>query len=193
MKLNSLVLSLTILLLPEFSCKPKSKDKKSKEANIKSARAKNIKLITKPTTYCEKSFVCSYQMLETKQAKKTYLLKQKAFILSCEDSMRHFPKKIVKEYEKCVSVKCGSELKKCIFEAGKKGAKPVKSKIKKVDLLKKNIPAIKNTKDSTDMKPVVSPEVKPTSKPEVKPATKPVVKPTVKPVVKTGGKIKNEK
>ena len=147
------VLALTpFFLLLSFSCN-KQQNSASHKKNTSKKQTESLKL-KKPITYCEKSFYCSYSNLVSNNAKKTVLKKRKSFLMSCEEALKHMPKELVTEYEKCVSVNCGDELRKCVLNAGKKV------------LLKDNenrISPSKTTKDSTktDKPQIVKPKLPP--------------------------------
>ncbi|PKN28062.1 MAG: hypothetical protein CVU65_00450 [Deltaproteobacteria bacterium HGW-Deltaproteobacteria-22] len=71
-----------------------------------------------PTTYCEKTWSCSYENLVQDEARRAMVQKRKAFVTACEDALRRMPADLVKKYEGCTRVSCGDELRSCLLQKG---------------------------------------------------------------------------
>lgn len=69
-----------------------------------------------PTTYCEKTWACSYENLVQDDARRAMVQKRKAFVTACEDALRRMPEDLVKRYEGCTRVACGDELRSCLLQ-----------------------------------------------------------------------------
>ena len=69
-----------------------------------------------PTTYCEKTWSCSYENLVQDEARRAMVQKRKAFVTACEDALRRMPAELVKKYENCTRVSCGDELRSCLLQ-----------------------------------------------------------------------------
>jgi len=69
-----------------------------------------------PTTYCEKTWACSYENLVQDEARRAMVQKRKAFVTACEDALRRMPADLVKKYESCTRVPCGDELRSCLLQ-----------------------------------------------------------------------------
>jgi hypothetical protein len=185
MKHTLYLISLLVLLPISFSsCKKKGNSQGENKDNSKTAKnTSNSRKLTKPTTYCEKKFYCSFQTLVTKKAKDTVLLKQKAFISKCETVLSHFPLDLVAEFKNCITKKCGTELKTCIENASTIHRK--KSKITKV--IKKTATVGENPKTIEESKKSIKPEEK------TKPSEKSKKPPLTKEKIKTPERTKTEK
>jgi hypothetical protein len=69
-----------------------------------------------PTTYCEKTWSCSFENLVQDEARRAMVQKRKAFVTACEDALRRMPADLVKKYENCTRVSCGDELRSCLLQ-----------------------------------------------------------------------------
>jgi len=69
-----------------------------------------------PTTYCEKTWACSYENLVQDEARRAMVQKRKAFVTACEDALRRMPADLIKKYESCTRAACGDELRSCLLQ-----------------------------------------------------------------------------
>lgn len=69
-----------------------------------------------PTTYCEKTWACSYENLVQDDARRAMVQKRKAFVTACEDALRRMPEDLVKKYEGCARMACGDDLRSCLLQ-----------------------------------------------------------------------------
>lgn len=103
-------LSLTILVL-SFGCVGESRRERGQTAQAPVALD-----VPAPTTYCEKTWACSYENLVQDDARRAMVQKRKAFVTACEDALRRMPEDLVKKYEGCTRAACGDELRSCLLQ-----------------------------------------------------------------------------
>ncbi len=108
------LISIFFFLVPVLGlcgCQFPEKHEKGKKSPEKASL-----LVPEPTTYCEKSWHCSYETMIHEEARRALVQKRKAFVTACEDALRRMPADLVKKYEGCTRATCGDELQKCLLQ-----------------------------------------------------------------------------
>ncbi len=111
MPFGRIVSLLFLATLPWAGCAQESRS----EGGAKAPDSVSLE-VPAPTTYCEKTWACSYENLVQDEARRAMVQKRKAFVTACEDALRLMPAELIKKYESCTRAACGDELRSCLLQ-----------------------------------------------------------------------------